>query len=322
MNSLIQSIASVPFFQTAGFGISALVVVGSSWSLTGLVMGDAPKKGVNPGLVQLLSALVATIVSVAVVFGADLVPRCSAKVLFLTCGTYAMAGAINYVMLQIMSYAMQRGPNGIIWTIIQSALIFPFLGGVVFFHVRLNAFRISGILLLLAALVLFGFGKDNSPRSGGGNWKIAAFICLALCAVQQNLTTAPSYFAEARAVNSVVRSLSNAAGILFAAVLELGIRMNGNLRTQIWRNLKSAALWKYVCALQFFGLVFAYTLFYPGMNAMADAGLGGMCFPVLVGSCIVAFMLASVCFLKERLCPLHLAALAICISGLVFICFP
>lgn len=72
-------------------------------------------------------------------------------------------------MLQIMSYAMQRGPNGIIWTIIQSALIFPFLGGVVFFHVRLNAFRISGILLLLAALVLFGFGKDNSPRSGGGN---------------------------------------------------------------------------------------------------------------------------------------------------------
>ena len=241
MNSLIQSIASVPFFQTAGFGISALVVVGSSWSLTGLVMGDAPKKGVNPGLVQLLSALVATIVSVAVVFGADLVPRCSAKVLFLTCGTYAMAGAINYVMLQIMSYAMQRGPNGIIWTIIQSALIFPFLGGVVFFHVRLNAFRISGILLLLAALVLFGFGKDNSPRSGGGNWKIAAFICLALCAVQQNLTTAPSYFVEARAVNSVVRSLSNAAGILFAAVLELGIRMNGNLRTQIWRNLKSAA---------------------------------------------------------------------------------
>lgn len=133
MNSLIQSIASVPFFQTAGFGISALVVVGSSWSLTGLVMGDAPKKGVNPGLVQLLSALVATVVSVAVVFGADLVSRCSAKVLFLTCG---------------------------------------------------------------------------------------------------------------------------------------------------------------------------------------------MCFPVLVGSCIVAFMLASVCFLKERLCPLHLAALAICISGLVFICFP
>lgn len=60
------------------------------------------------------------------------------------------------------------------------------------------------------------------------------------------------YSASARAVNRGGAYV----GILFAAVLELKSRMNGNFRTHIWRNLKSAALWKYVCALQFFGLVF------------------------------------------------------------------
>ena len=75
-------------------------------------------------------------------------------------------------------------------------------------------------------------------------------------------------------------------------------------------------------ALLFFNLLFAYTLFYPGMNAMADAGLGGMCYPMMVGSCIVTFTLSSVWILKEKLRPLQAAALGICISGLILLCVP
>ena len=85
-------------------------------------------------------------------------------------------------------------------------------------------------------------------------------------------------------------------------------------------NLGRWTLWRYIIALQFFGLVFSYTLLYPGMNVMADAGLGGICYPMMVGSCIVTFSLASVCLLKERMTLLQAIALTVCITGLVLIC--
>ena len=37
------------------------------------------------------------------------------------------------------------------------------------------------------------------------------------------------------------------------------------------------------------------------MDILGKAGLGGMCYPLMVGSCIVTFTLTSVFGLKERL---------------------
>ncbi len=311
---------SIPFFGTVWFGIIAMVIVGSSWCLVGLVMGDAPKRGIEPSLVQLFGHGFSCTLSTIIMFSTASVPKGSLSVILTTCLVYAVCGSINFFMLQIMAYAMQRGPNGIIWSIIQSALIFPFIGGIIFFGVKLNLPRLGGIIALLAALVMFGFGKDNSNDKGG--WKIPAFICLAFCAVQQNLQVAPSYFEEARVVNSIVRSLSVATGGFISAIIYNLVRMNPERKIQLKSNLRNMTLWKYVGALQFFGLIFAYTLMYPGMNSMADHGLGGMCYPMLVGSCIISFTLSSVLLLKEKVQPIQLAALIFCISGLVLICFP
>ena len=56
------------------------------------------------------------------------------------------------------------------------------------------------------------------------------------------------------------------------------------------------------------------------MNVMADHGLGGMCYPMMVGSCIVSFTITSVLLLKEKIKPIQIAALAVCLAGLIFIC--
>ena len=93
-------------------------------------------------------------------------------------------------------------------------------------------------------------------------------------------------------------------------------------RRQFRSNIVNSRLWKYIAALQLFNLIFSYTLFFPGMNAMAEAGLGGMCYPMMVGSCILSFTLSSVFLLKEKIRPPQLAALGICIAGLIFICIP
>ncbi|MBO7739276.1 MAG: hypothetical protein J6S18_02805, partial [Oscillospiraceae bacterium] len=49
----------------------------------------------------------------------------------------------------------------------------------------------SGIVSLLVALGLFACCKNNSSK-GGSKWLLESFICLAICAVQQNITTMPS----------------------------------------------------------------------------------------------------------------------------------
>ena len=72
--------------------------------------------------------------------------------------------------------------------------------------------------------------------------------------------------------------------------------------------------------LQFFNLFFSYTLFYPGLNVMADAGFGGMCYPLMVGSCIVSFSFSSLFLLKEKFSFYQLGAVIVCLSGLVLIC--
>ena len=317
---LLQFLNTIPFFSSAIFGIIAMIIVGSSWCLVGLVMGDAPKKGIEPSLVQLGGALFSACLSLIIMVATSAYSTATGYATFLTCLTYFIATCLNFVMLQLMSKAMQLGPNGIIWSIIQSALVFPFICGIAFFDVKFTFLRGSGIVLLLAALVLFAFTKNNDNRSGGKKWKVLAFTCMVIAAIQQNLATLPSYFEAARGVPSIVRSLSSASGQLFMAIIWNLVQMNPERWNQLKSNIRNVILWKYIAVLQMFSLIFAYTLFYPGMNVMADKGMGGMCYPMLVGSCIVSFTLSSIWLLKEKVRPVQLAALIVCIAGLVLIC--
>lgn len=320
ISSLLETISNIPFFATPAFGIIAMIIVGCSWCLIGFIMGDAPKRGIEPSVIQFFGFLITCIFSISAMFITGGLPDCSWKITAITCTLLGIGGFMNFFMLQIMSYAMQRGPNGIIWSIIQSALVFPFIGGILFFDVQLTWARGIGIICLLAALVLFAMTKDNS--NSGNNWKLPALICLVIAAIQQNLSTMPSYFQEAREVNSIVRTLATAIGGLSAAIIYEMTKMNKARLEKFYSNIKNPLLWRYVFALQFFNLVFAYTLLYPGMNAMADAGLGGMSYPMMVGSCIVSFSLTAVWLLKEKFSWFQLGALLVCITGLILICVP
>ena len=318
LNQLVQFFSSISFFNTVAFGIIAMVIVGSSWCLVGLVMGDAPKKGIDSSLVQLWGAVVATVASVIIMFATADYSTASWQVTFYVSLILAISAALNFTMLELMSRAMQCGPNGVIWSIIQSAMVFPFIVGMIFFDVKFTWLRGAGIFLLLAALVLFAITKDNS--SSGGKWKMLAIAGLIITAIQQNLSVLPSYYPEADKVPSIVRVIATELGFMISAIVWNLIRMNREHWEKIKSNLKNGMLWKYTIALQFFNLFFSYTLHYPGMNVMADKGMGGMCYPMMVGSCIVSFTLSSIWLLKEKVKPVQLAALIVCIGGLILIC--
>lgn len=317
-DAICSYIAQVPFFSSAAFGILAMVIQGCSGCAVGLIMGAAPKRGVDPGLVQFLGAFVSIPVSIAIMVAGNAYPQGEFWPVFWTCASSFYTGASNFIMLLIMSSAMQSGPNGIIWAIAQSAFVFPFISSVAFFGVELTFLRLSGIIILLASVVLYGAIKDNSTKSG--HWKLKAFICLAMCAVQQNITTLPSYYASTRGVPSVLRSICEAGAIALCAIIYNLVLMDRERITLLKNSLKNPSFWKYVAVIQMSHLVLAYIIFYPGLNTMADNGLGGMCFPLMIGSCIVLFTVISIVFLRERLRLLQALALIFCVAGLILIC--
>ena len=56
IQSLTELLNGIPFFSSVWFGVIAMLIVGGSFCLVGLVMGDAPKRGIEPSLVQLSGA--------------------------------------------------------------------------------------------------------------------------------------------------------------------------------------------------------------------------------------------------------------------------
>lgn len=317
---IFSSVIANGFFGSLAFGITALVLVGGSWCLVGLVMSDAPKRGVDTSLVQFFGSFTSVIISLIIgLYTSSFFVNIPLKIFLLTCCSYFVAGFMNFHMLQTMSKAMQKGPNGVIWAIIQAGCVSPFICGMLFFNVEFTILRVLGIVFVVLALILFVFTKDNTNK-GGSLWLIQAFICFGIVSIQQNLMVIPSYYEECKQISSVIRAMCVAGGTLIGAITLNLFKNSPEQKKKIVSNLKNSMLWKYVFLLQFFSLIFAYTLHYPGMDVMANHGRGGMSYPLMVGSCIVFFTILSIALLKERIKLIQIAALAACIAGLSLIC--
>lgn len=319
--SLSNFFAELPFFQSPLFGILALIIVGSSWCGVGLVMGHAPKKGVEPSLVQLLGGIVSLLAGTVIFFGTSCTTTATLKVILLTGLTSFTAAIVNFCMLQLLSKAMQNGPNGVIWSMTQSSLLIPFLTGIIFFNVAFTLTRCMGIIALLFALLFFGLAKNNKPKGEKNNiWKYQAMGCFFLAGTTQTLSSLPSYFPEAREVPSILRAMAGASGSFLMAISYNLARMTPEHKAKIFASFRKPILWIYVGVLQFFGLIFAYTLLYPGMDVLGKNNMGAISYPLLVGSCIASFAIAGKFLLKEDFTFWQILALSFCFGGLFLIC--
>lgn len=305
-------------------GIFYLVLVGSSWSLVGIIMGHAPKHDIDTGVIQLASALVPFTVSL-LLFLTNTVPMftCALSTGLQAALIFAMVGVLGFILLQLMACTMQRGPNGIVWAIIQSGLIFPFMMGIVFFDVPLSFTRGAGLLAILAALLLFALAKHRG-LSATAPWLGLSLLAFLICGTQQMLNNLPSYIPEMRdGVTHYFRAFSVACGgILAFTVRNVLLQKLAGFRARFNNSIRKPLFWKYVVIKQGFGLISAYFLLYRGMDRLSAAGIGSVSYPLLVGSCIVAFTLYSIFILKERTGLAQYAGLVLCLVGIVAICLP
>lgn len=98
------------------WAIISMVLVGSSWTMYGVVMGKAPKEKIDVSSLLFLSTLLSALISFAAGMAEGL-PQASVGTSLLISLILAGCGIFNYYQLAVMSKAMQKGPNGIIWSV-------------------------------------------------------------------------------------------------------------------------------------------------------------------------------------------------------------
>lgn len=285
-------------------------------------MGRAPKDGIDPGFFVVQQSVLGFI-AISIVLAFTGLPNASPRQSFLIALCMLLSGIFNSMQLIDMSNAMQRGPNGIIWSILQCGFVIPFLVGVVFFHTPIGILRIFGIFSLLVALNLMGFLGDKGK--GGikttGNWKwltFRAFFWTGLC---QTLTSLPSYFNFIDDIGITWRLFWSTIGFAIGSPIYTICSGRGHGLLALYRRqVTIRRSWLYSICIKTMGLLVCFFVQFPGMDIMAKCNAGAISMPLMVGSSIIGFDLYALLFLHEKRTLPQFAALLLCIAGTIAIC--
>ena len=291
-------------------GILLMVLAGFGWVGVGCVVSYCAAKKISLSAAQCGQALLCIACGVMLALFQPAM-ECPMRVKALTFASLFVSGIGNFAAYELMSRAMKRGPNGIIWSLVQSALIFPFLVGVFFFGVALTPVRIAGMAMLIVSILLLGAAKGNGNGSSESRkwlWiALAAFIAAGITQVTTNL---PSYFKDAEAITPVIRTIWFQMGIAAGFVL---------LRPFERKSISFSGVLKPAVMLGILYILLYFVLMFSGLDRLAKAGAGSVGFPVMLGSCIVGFYLYSLLFLKEKITPTGAIGFLLCLAGIISI---
>ena len=293
------------------FGITAMILVGSSWTVCGYVMGKAPKEKVEIPLLLFYSMSVTLLLSL-ISGSIQGFPQTTAKGMAIVAASQILSGLFNFWQLEWMSKAMQKGNNGIVWSIVQSGFIFPFFMGILFFGVPLTWVRLLAFLAALASVALFGLAQGGK----GSGVLLTAFSAFFMTGISQSLSNLPSYFPEAETVSSIWRTAGVSCGFLLGT-FSCKIGSFAKFCQEIPRAASNKKIWKFTFLMVGLELFAHYFLLFPGMDSLSKANAGAIAYPLMVCACLLVFDLISLFILKEKHRPVQWAALFLCLLGVV-----
>jgi len=206
---------------------------------------------------------------------------------------------------------MKFGHNGAIWAIGQSALVLPFLWGILVMGEHSNALKITGVALILTGMALPAFIKNtlgNEDAHAGNRllWFKLALLSLFIIGTGQTLQSIPSYW----------QGWEDSAG-LRPALSCLGCAIGGAACLLIRRNSKwpSRSLFLLAAGMAMLNTI-STKLFFVSLDRLGLCGMASLGFPIMVGSCIVGFSLYSLLVIREKPHFYHWAGLAATLSGI------
>ena len=307
-----------------------LVTTGVSWVIVGAFVGLIGRKGLNLLYYQIAGCIlrIAVSLTIGVTTSANLLPPKGIEAPIWTgviTGCLAF-GLFNYVMIQFMGLAMQKGPNAIVWAIIQSGFIYPFFMGWIIFGEPMSAGRAVGIIMILASIVLYAArdGKDTPKTSAVEKvpirvWLVPALLGMLFCGLNQCGGSIPSHLPRGDEFPSILRDLfSQVGGLIGCAYGLVRLGKRGELTRPTRREL--AKLIGYAVCVLSVNYTASVVLLYPGLDILKEYGRISMGFPIMVASCIAAFFPYGLIVLREKINPIQALGAAVGIAGIIIGC--
>ncbi|MBI4979030.1 MAG: hypothetical protein HZC28_16240 [Spirochaetes bacterium] len=289
-------------------GILIAIGTGLLWTFIGIIMSRCSRSKIefidyyaaNTLFTAVLTMLVYVRWNVAI--GGQVMEPLSLTTVIISSGIANAAGLI------VMQRAMNSGHNGVIWAVGQSALIIPFISGIVLFGEHAAAIKFLGVgMILIGMLVPSILGGNNVE--GNRMWLVLTFAAFILFGIGQTLQSVPSYW-RGWIDNANIRPTLGSAGA-FAGALVISL-FRGRLPIPDRRTLLLALG---MAALN----TVSVKLFYVALDMLSKQGMASICFPLIVGSCIVGFSMYSLFVIREKSRWFNWAGLAATITGIVAI---
>lgn len=307
-------------------GIFFAMMVGFSWIVTGAAVGLAEKHGYGAWRHQFVYTSMYGVAAVVVLaVGATLrpgVPAFSLRFNPLPALCIVLWGVLSYAQNLCVGVGMRNGPNGIVWTIVQSGFVFPVVLGFATGNTPLTGLKAAGVVCVLLGVVCCGRarGSDAAPFRRG--WLLPALLGFLFCGLNQCAQALASFFPEGMRPTPLVRVICGAIGVIMAVAVHRAAvrrcwRVHGGERHppqgQCGFLLKICA----VNAVFFFLAGFCFH--YNALDRLEAAGRISAANPIMLASCLLGFAIYGTVALKERLTLTQLAGTALAVAGAAFI---
>jgi len=292
-------------------GIFLVIIAGILWGLNGIVFSYIARKSMK----------FAAVIGVQAAWGVFLSWILISNLKVLTTENIPYIGLLSVVMIgsgilcstgmMIMQRALKMGHHGIVFTISQSAMIIPFLFGVIVFGESINYLKWTGLLFVIFSFITFGSERSTSeeskPHKSSYIWFVLALIVFILLGIHQILTIIPLQW-NGWSDTANIRIPLFMTGILMGYILAMVSQKTFPGKKDLWFGTM-------VVPLGFPSLIF----FYKGMDLLVTKNLVSMAYPVAVGTTIITFMTYSLFYLRERTPKIAIVGVFVGIAGLTLI---
>jgi len=285
-----------------------MLVTGVLWTAVGIVFGRAPDERGQLGSFFALNGMFYVLFIWILHF-----PQAADPAEVLRLSIFMLPAAIaELIGFLLLKYAMARGSQGIAWSIVQSSMVLPFLGAIVFLNNHAGYVKFLGALILLGGLALLGLRneqqKGGEAETGDGKGYLPlAFSAFLLIGFGQFLRITPGNIGFSEAALSWRLPVTAPCGMIFWMCYSLSKH-----------SFFPGKVWKLAL---FYGMItsLGQICFFCAVDAADPRGITSIVYPVAVGTSILLFAAYCVLFRKEKFSKAGWLGVASIASGIALL---
>ncbi len=292
-------------------GIGLAVFAGGIWTLTGVVNSCCARFKLDLVTYLLANTLFSLLLtSLLFIHPNGLLSRNTA----LLAGVLIPAGVLNTSGALALQKGLQKGHHGIVFLIAQSALVLPFLTGVVFFGENPGALRWLGAFSILAGMIFCAIPKIMAEKDGEKSekgWLFYAVAAFFLFGIAQSMMTVPSYW----------KGFVDAAGVRTSLIYAGSSFLM--VTTALWPPVRKTLVFNKPLILC--GIVVAVLntasmgIIFAALDLLSKGGIGAVGFPLAISASLVGFTLYSLFVMREKCYAFTILGLFMILTGGILI---